>query len=151
MSPDWEVIAGGMAATLDLFSDRRSRPTAIFYANSMALLGGYKAIRKLNLSIPADVAVVSFDPPYVIDSLSPIPTTLGQFEAKIGSTASKMLYSLMTGVEVARKEVRVRSTIRTGHILRLRMIHPAGVSRAPARLRRHATKHRLQTSAASTS
>jgi LacI family transcriptional regulator len=111
---DWEVIAGGVAATLDLFADRRAAPTAVFYANSMALLGGYKALRKLNLSIPSDVAAVSFDPPYVIDSLSPIPTTLGQFEEKIGLTAAKMLFNPMNEHAVAKKEVRIRSTIRKG-------------------------------------
>jgi LacI family transcriptional regulator len=111
---DWEVIAGGVAATLDLFADRNAAPTAVFYANSMALLGGYKAFRKLNIAIPADVAAVAFDPPYVIDSLSPIPTTLGQFEEKIGQTAARMLYNLMNERPVARKEVRVRSTIRMG-------------------------------------
>jgi LacI family transcriptional regulator len=111
---DWEVIAGGVAATLDLFANRPAAPTAVFYANSMALLGGYKAFRKLNLAIPADVAVVSFDPPYVMESLSPIPTTLGQFEERIGLAAAKMLFNLMNERPVAKKEIRVRGTIRTG-------------------------------------
>ena len=64
------------AATMDLLRDRPSRPTAIFYANSQQLLGGYKALNELRLRMPMDIAVVGFDHPDVIDALSPRPTVL---------------------------------------------------------------------------
>jgi LacI family transcriptional regulator len=109
---DWEEIAGGLAATQSLFADPRNRPSAVFYANSQLLLGGYKAFHSLRLSVPRDVATVSFDPPYVIDALSPIPTTLGRFEEKIGTTAAKMLHTLMSDPQASvRKEARIRSTL----------------------------------------
>ena len=112
---DWEKIAGGVEATQDLFAHPRNRPTAVYYANSQLLLGGYKAFHSLRLSVPKDAAVVSFDPPYVIDALSPIPTTLGLFEEKIGLMAAKMLFALMTDPKsVVKKEVRMRSALRVG-------------------------------------
>ena len=83
------------------FSARRAAlgPTAIIYANSQLLLGGYKAIRENGLSIPADVAVASFEHPDVIDALLPRPTTLKKVEAQIGTAAATMLLSLIESKE----------------------------------------------------
>jgi LacI family transcriptional regulator len=112
---DWEAITGGLAATMDLFADVRNRPSAVYYANSQLLLGGYKAFHGLGLSVPADVAAVSFDPPYVLDALMPIPTTLGPFDEKIGLAAAKMLHSLMIDATApVRKEARIRTALRLG-------------------------------------
>ena len=94
-SVGWE-IRNGYEATTDLLGRSGvSRPTAIIYANSQLLLGGYKAIREYRLSIPSDIAVASFEHPDIIDALSPRPTTLEKVESRIGMAAAGMLLSLM--------------------------------------------------------
>jgi LacI family transcriptional regulator len=111
---DWE-INGGYRATMELFTDPAKTPTAVFYANSQLILGGYKAFKELNLAIPDDVAVVSFDAPIVIDALVPYPTTLGSFEEKIGTHAARMLYNIIQGKEaILPREIRVKSALMVG-------------------------------------
>jgi LacI family transcriptional regulator len=111
---NWEIW-GGDVAIRDLFKDPSNRPTAVFFANSQLLLGGYKAFNELGLSIPRDVAVVSFDPPNVIDSLVPRPSTLVRSEEKIGSTAARLLLDLVTrGKSSRRRTVRIRQELSLG-------------------------------------
>jgi Transcriptional regulators len=98
-SVEWEIM-GGFDATLSLLdAGREQRPTALIYASSQLLLGGYRALREIGLSIPSDVAVASFEHPDVIEALSPRPTTLEKIEAKIGLAASAMLLSLIEAKE----------------------------------------------------
>lgn len=52
--------AGGYRATLKLMQ-RENAPTALFCFNDRMAMGAYDALRKLNLRIPEDVAVVGFD------------------------------------------------------------------------------------------
>lgn len=112
---DWEKISGGHEATTELLHNARGRLTAILYGNSQLLLGGYKAIHALGMRMPEDVAVASFDPPYVIDSLVPHPTALGMVEEEIGLTAAHLLQDLMSGKKTpANKEIRIRSELRIG-------------------------------------
>jgi LacI family transcriptional regulator len=112
---DWEQINGGFEATMDLLGKERGRVNAVLYGNSQLLLGGYKAIHAMGLRMPEDLAVASFDPPYVIDSLVPRPTSLGQVEEKIALTAARLLQELIAGKKQAsRKEVRIRSELQVG-------------------------------------
>ncbi|MCX7040944.1 MAG: LacI family DNA-binding transcriptional regulator, partial [Spirochaetes bacterium] len=110
---DWDRINGGHEATVDLLEKARGRLTAILYANSQLLLGGYKAIHAMGLRMPDDVAVAGFDPPYEIDSLVPRPTALAGVEEEIGLTAARLLQDLMNGKKPpADKEIRIRSELR---------------------------------------
>jgi LacI family transcriptional regulator len=112
---DWEKIGGGHDATIDLLQAARGRITALLYGNSQLLLGGYKAIHAMGLRMPHDVAVAGFDAPYVIDSLVPRPTTLGQVEEKIGLTAARLLEDLMSGTKAsANRQIRIRSELNVG-------------------------------------
>lgn len=112
---DWEQVNGGHDATLDLLRKERGRVDAVLYGNSQLLLGGYKAIHALGLSIPAQLAVASFDPPYMIDALVPRPTSLGQVERTIGLTAARLLQEQIGGRKPpARKEIRIRAELQVG-------------------------------------
>jgi DNA-binding LacI/PurR family transcriptional regulator len=87
----------------------------VLYGNSQLLLGGYKAIRQAGLRVPQELAVAGFDPPYVIDSLTPRPTTLGKVEEKIGLAAAELLQELIAGRKPAGgREVRIRSELAVG-------------------------------------
>jgi LacI family transcriptional regulator len=120
---DWDEIGGGYEATLDLLARRRGRVRAVIYGNSELLLGGYRAIHALGLRMPQDLAVASFDPPYVVDSLVPRPTSLGRVEEKMALTASRLLHELIAGRAPAaapaagpgaRREIRIRSRLQIG-------------------------------------
>jgi len=112
---EWDQVGGGYEATVDLLGSRRGRVDAVLYANSQLLLGGYKAIHGLGLRIPGELAVAGFDPPYVIDSLVPRPTTLGKVEEEIGLTAARLLQELIAGSKSASgKEIRIRSGLAVG-------------------------------------
>jgi LacI family transcriptional regulator len=111
---DWEN-KGGYAATMHLLRDKPHRPTAIFYANSQQLLGGYNALNEMRLRIPEDMAVVGFDHPDVIDALSPRPTVLEKVEHKIGAAAARLLWDLLQEEKRGgSRTVRVRSSLCVG-------------------------------------
>ena len=111
---EWEDINGGYRATLELMKPR-DKPSAVFYASSQLLLGGYKALHALNMRIPQDVAVVSFDQPIVIDALTPRPTALEKVETEIANTAARVLHHKITGnADKAPREIRIRSTLAIG-------------------------------------
>ncbi len=70
-------------------------PTAIFAANDINALYGYKAIRELNLNIPNDISVVGFDD---IDqaafSIPPL-TTVKVYKEELGSVAVRVLLKMV--------------------------------------------------------
>jgi len=93
---NWEE-EGGFNVTLDLFKSRKSAPTAIFSANSVMAIGIYKALRKLGIKIPDDVAIVSFDDFDFVEILDPPLTTLGNVEKDIGRKAVEILLDEING------------------------------------------------------
>lgn len=67
---------GGYRSALRLL-ERDDRPTAIFCWNDRVAMGAYDAVRRLNLSIPGDVAIIGFDNQEIIASqLHPALTTM---------------------------------------------------------------------------
>ena len=86
----WDV-EGGFKATFDLFNTTKLSPTAIFSANSVISIGIYKALKKLGMKIPSDVAIVSFDNFDFVEILDPPLTTLGSVEADIGKKVVEVL------------------------------------------------------------
>jgi LacI family transcriptional regulator len=54
------TAAGGYDCALSLMQ-KPDRPTALFCFNDQMAMGAYDALRKLNLAIPDDVAVIGFD------------------------------------------------------------------------------------------
>ena len=86
----WDV-EGGFKATFDLFNNAKLFPTAIFSANSVISIGIYKALKKLGMKIPIDVAIVSFDNFDFVEILDPPLTTLGSVEADIGKKVVEVL------------------------------------------------------------
>lgn len=57
---DYSEQAGGYRSALELMQ-HPDPPTALFCFNDRTAMGAYDALRKLNLSIPEDVAVIGFD------------------------------------------------------------------------------------------
>jgi LacI family transcriptional regulator len=83
--------AGGYQGTLALMQ-LPDPPTAIFCFNDRMAMGAYDALRKLGLSIPADVAVVGFDNQVDIAAhLYPALTTLQLPHYEMGQWAASYL------------------------------------------------------------
>ncbi len=63
----------GMAATMELLA-KTNRPTAIFYTNGDAAMGGVKACNRMGLKIPEDISIISFDDSRLPEFLTPALT-----------------------------------------------------------------------------
>jgi LacI family transcriptional regulator len=86
---------GGYDCTMRLFS-QKNLPDALFCFNDRMAMGAYDALRKKNLSIPEDVAVVGFDNQEIIAAhLYPGLTTLQLPHYEMGRWAVSYLLSII--------------------------------------------------------
>jgi DNA-binding LacI/PurR family transcriptional regulator len=72
-------------------------PTAIFAGNDRQAAGVYRALRELDIFVPADVSVVGFDNLPFTELLSPPLTTVHAPRLELGRTAAMMLLRLING------------------------------------------------------
>lgn len=85
---DWSSGSGGYAAMLKLL---RHQPTAVYVASDTMAMGALRAIDDSGLSVPRDLAVVSFDGLPASERSSPPLTTLRQPIPQIGETLIEVL------------------------------------------------------------
>ncbi|WP_028281423.1 LacI family DNA-binding transcriptional regulator [Arthrobacter sp. H5] len=83
---------GGYSAGRRMFSGPR-RPSAVFVSSDMQAVGVMRAIHELGLSVPEDVAIVSFDGSPEAEYSWPPLTTLKQPVREMAEDAVKMLTS----------------------------------------------------------
>lgn len=83
----------------------KDRPDAIFTSNSLLASGVLRAIRKCQLSIPEDIAVVSFDDTSWAKLLEPALTVIEQPTYEIGRTATEMLIKRIDDPTRSNREV----------------------------------------------
>jgi LacI family transcriptional regulator len=93
----WAESQGGYDQTTNLMG-ASDPPTAIFCFNDRTAMGAYDALRKLRLSIPADVAVIGFDNQEIIAAhLYPPLTTMELPHYRMGEWAANKLVNLSEG------------------------------------------------------
>ena len=86
---------------------RADRPSAIFVFNDRMAMGVYDAIRNLNLKIPDDVAVISYDNQELIaPALYPALTTMELPHYDMGCWAVKQLFKLINNPELPQAAVQ---------------------------------------------
>lgn len=90
---------------------RTARPDAIFTSNSLLASGILRAIRKCKLSIPEDIAIVSFDDTSWARLLEPPLTVLEQPTYEIGRTATEMLIKRIDDPTRANREVILKTKL----------------------------------------
>ena len=73
------------------------RPTAIFSANNLMVIGAMRAIRDMGLNCPADISVASMDDFPWADVFSPRLTTVAQPVEAIGEQAARLLLDRLQG------------------------------------------------------
>jgi LacI family transcriptional regulator len=86
------------AATMQMLLGTQ-RPTAIFAANNLMVIGVMKAIRDTGLSCPADISVASFDDFPWADVFQPNLTTIAQPVQAIGEQAAARILEQIGGKE----------------------------------------------------
>ncbi|MDD5658850.1 MAG: LacI family DNA-binding transcriptional regulator [Actinomycetota bacterium] len=80
----------GYKLTKQLFN-QKEKPDSIFIAGSSMALGVLKALKEIDLNVPEDIKLVSFDNLDFVEAIQPPLTTLDRIEEKIGTEAAKML------------------------------------------------------------
>jgi len=75
------------------------RPTAIFAANDINAIYGYKAIKDNKLNIPDDISIVGFDDIDLAKMATPPLTTVRVYKEEMGSIAVRKLINLVNDVE----------------------------------------------------
>ncbi len=83
-------IDTGYAATLKIL-DLPQPPDALFTVNSLLAAGALQAIRERNLSIPDEIALVTFDETTWADLVQPAITLISQPTYEMGSAAAELL------------------------------------------------------------
>ncbi|CDM60954.1 LacI family transcriptional regulator (plasmid) [Rhizobium favelukesii] len=73
------------------------RPSAIFSANNLMVIGVMKAIRDIGLKCPDDISVVSFDDFPWADVFQPHLTTIAQPVQTIGEQAAQLIIDRLSG------------------------------------------------------
>jgi LacI family transcriptional regulator len=90
---------GGYRCALELMQ-RRDPPTAIFCFNDRMAMGAYDALRKLDLSIPKDVAIIGFDNQEIISAhLYPSLSTIALPHYEMGAWAANHLIEQTYGAD----------------------------------------------------
>jgi len=82
----------GRSITQKLLS-QAIRPTAIFGGNNLITIGALAALRKMDIKVPGEVAVVSFDDIPENLTVMPFMTAIAQPPYEIGQEATKILIS----------------------------------------------------------
>ena len=91
--------SGGYDCALHLMC-RADRPTALFCYNDRMAMGAYDALRKLNLAIPDEVAIVGFDNQEIIaDSLHPGLSTMQLPHYEMGAWSVQYLLGAIPEIE----------------------------------------------------
>jgi DNA-binding LacI/PurR family transcriptional regulator len=98
---DYTAEHGAKTTAALLAGPASGRPTAIVYDNDVMAVAGLSCATRLGFSVPADVSIVSWDDSALCELTNPALTAMGRDIAWIGSTAARMLRSLVSGEQVA--------------------------------------------------
>jgi LacI family transcriptional regulator len=74
-----------------------NRPTAIFAANDINAIHGYKAIQERNIKIPNDLSIIGFDDIDLAKYATPSLTTIRVYKEEMGSIGVRMLLQMING------------------------------------------------------
>jgi len=87
------------------FLEMKERPTAIFAIADTLALGAMKTIKQSGLTIPADVALVSFNDIPGASLVDPPLTTVSTPAVQMGREAMKMLQALIDGKKPTKRHI----------------------------------------------
>ena len=88
------------------------KPTAIIYPDDFSAIGGINALRQMNLSIPGDVSVASFDGSVFSQITSPRLTCVCQDTRKIGTALAEKLIKMIEQGDTTKELITVEAEVR---------------------------------------
>jgi DNA-binding LacI/PurR family transcriptional regulator len=101
----WTQAAGG-EATRELLA-LAERPTAIVASSAELGLGSLAVCRELGVSLPDELALVTFDDPYFGALLEPSLTAVGYDPSEVGRAAAALLVDAMQGRRLDHRDIRI--------------------------------------------
>jgi DNA-binding LacI/PurR family transcriptional regulator len=102
---DWTQESGRLE-TFELLG-LPTKPTAIIAASDDLAFGCFAACREAALTLPDDLAIVSFDDPYFGQLLQPSLTSLTSKPVEIGQIAASLLLDALRGSLSAERHIRL--------------------------------------------
>lgn len=90
---------------VEMLLNLKNPPTAIFTSNNLMALGALKKINELNIKIPKDLSLISFDDMEWFPYFSPPLSAVYQPAYELGETAVKLLFERLRRGRKKRKEV----------------------------------------------
>ncbi|TDC21286.1 LacI family transcriptional regulator [Streptomyces sp. 8K308] len=103
--------ASGAAATEKLLATARP-PTALLAADSLMAVGALGEVRRQGRRIGSDVALVAFDDIEWFRELDPPLTVVAQDARALGERATRLLFDVMDGRQVASEVLPMRLVVR---------------------------------------
>lgn len=104
-SGNWQP-SSGYDLTLELMA-ADNPPDAIFCANDLMAIGCLDALKRLNLSVPDDVAVIGFDDREIAQYTHPPLTTLVLPHYEMGEIAAELLIDAAGGLNTVTNRIKV--------------------------------------------
>ena len=101
---------GGLLAMKDLLQ-QEERPDAVFVTNHLMTIGALQAIADARLTIPTDIAIVSFDDMSWASLLRPPLTAVAQPAYDLGVESARLLLSRLEGYSGAARTVTLAPTL----------------------------------------
>ncbi|WP_104087131.1 LacI family DNA-binding transcriptional regulator [Arthrobacter sp. GMC3] len=94
-APDGE--AATIAVMAGLVPGSKNFPTAIVYGNDLMAMGGLAGLKRLDISVPAQVSVVSWDDSIMCQFSSPPVAALGRDVPELGKQSALLLLRIIDG------------------------------------------------------
>lgn len=101
-----------------LLMQQEERPTAIFTFSNIIAMGCMKALREMNINIPDDISLITFDDHLYLDYLATPLSCIAQPVSDISKIAIKFLFSRINNNEVKinqillKPEIKLRKSVR---------------------------------------
>jgi LacI family transcriptional regulator len=81
------------------------RPTAVIVANNLMTIGALKALRALQVEVPAEVSIIGFDDLHFAELLQPPLTVIARGDNDQGSRAAALLFDRIQGTRTRSGQV----------------------------------------------
>ena len=91
-----------------LLLQQKKRPTAIFTLSNMLAMGCMKALKEMNVRIPEDISLITFDDHLYLDYLATPLSCIAQPVSDISKIAIKFLFSRINGNDVKTNQILLK-------------------------------------------